>query len=85
MTSEERAPQLFPGGVCVIAWRTSRADEVTTRQTNNILFIMCDQLRWDYLSCYGHGIPSSPRRASMVSPRGVRFTCACAVAHRHVR
>jgi DNA polymerase III epsilon subunit-like protein len=20
----------------------------------NILFIMCDQLRWDYLSCYGH-------------------------------
>ena len=20
----------------------------------NVLFIMCDQLRWDYLSCYGH-------------------------------
>lgn len=20
----------------------------------NILFIMCDQLRWDYLSCYAH-------------------------------
>ena len=20
----------------------------------NILFIMCDQLRWDYLSCMGH-------------------------------
>ena len=20
----------------------------------NILFIMADQLRWDYLSCYGH-------------------------------
>ncbi len=25
-----------------------------TRRTKNILFIMCDQLRWDYLSCYGH-------------------------------
>ena len=22
--------------------------------TKNILFIMFDQLRWDYLSCYGH-------------------------------
>ena len=20
----------------------------------NIFFIMCDQLRWDYFSCYGH-------------------------------
>ena len=25
-----------------------------TRRTKNILFIMCDQLRWDYLSCAGH-------------------------------
>ena len=22
--------------------------------TKNVLFIMCDQLRWDYLSCAGH-------------------------------
>ncbi len=38
----------------------------------NILFIMCDQLRWDYLSCYGHPHLSTPnidRLASM----GVRF------------
>jgi len=23
-------------------------------KVKNILFIMADQLRWDYLSCYGH-------------------------------
>lgn len=39
----------------------------------NILFIMFDQLRWDYLSCYGHKTLKTPhidRLASM----GVRFT-----------
>ncbi len=38
----------------------------------NILFIMFDQLRWDYLSCYGHPhlhTPNLDRLASM----GVRF------------
>ena len=25
-----------------------------TRKTRNILFIMFDQLRWDYLGCTGH-------------------------------
>ena len=24
------------------------------KKIRNILFIMADQLRWDYLSCYGH-------------------------------
>ena len=41
----------------------------------NILFIMFDQLRWDYLSCYGHKhlqTPNIDRLASM----GVRFTRA---------
>lgn len=40
-----------------------------------ILFIMCDQLRWDYLSCYGHpsiGTPNIDRLAET----GVRFTRA---------
>ncbi|TMV10789.1 sulfatase-like hydrolase/transferase [Arenibacterium halophilum] len=40
--------------------------------TKNILFIMFDQLRWDYLSCYGHPhlhTPNIDRLASM----GVRF------------
>ncbi|MGR3742863.1 MAG: sulfatase-like hydrolase/transferase [Pseudooceanicola nanhaiensis] len=41
-------------------------------QVRNILFIMFDQLRWDYLSCYGHPhleTPNIDRLASM----GVRF------------
>ena len=36
--------------------------------TKNILFIMFDQLRWDYLSCYGHPhlhTPNIDRLASM--------------------
>ncbi len=32
----------------------------TDRATKNILFIMCDQLRWDYLSCYGHTTLNTP-------------------------
>lgn len=41
-------------------------------QPKNILFIMYDQLRWDYLSCYGHPhlhTPNMDRLAAM----GVRF------------
>lgn len=41
----------------------------------NILFVMFDQLRWDYLSCYGHPhlkTPNMDRLAAM----GVRFTRA---------
>lgn len=26
----------------------------------NILFVMCDQLRWDYLSCYAHPTLATP-------------------------
>ncbi len=38
----------------------------------NILFIMCDQLRWDYLSCYGHPKLHTPNIDSLAA-RGVRF------------
>jgi len=38
----------------------------------NILFIMCDQLRWDYLSCYGHQTLHTPNIDSLAT-RGVRF------------
>jgi hypothetical protein len=31
------------------AWWTSKSQAIMTRRVNNILFIMCDQLRWDYL------------------------------------
>ena len=41
----------------------------------NILFIMCDQLRCDYLSCYGHPHLQTPN-IDRLAGRGVRFTRA---------
>jgi arylsulfatase A-like enzyme len=41
----------------------------------NILFIMCDQLRFDYLSCNGHPRLHTPNIDSLAS-RGVNFTNA---------
>lgn len=41
----------------------------------NILFIMCDQLRWDYLSCYGHPTLKTPN-IDALAQRGVRFDSA---------
>jgi arylsulfatase A-like enzyme len=38
----------------------------------NILFIMCDQLRWDYMSCYGHKTLHTPHIDSLAK-RGVKF------------
>ena len=43
----------------------------------NILFIMCDQLRADYLSCYGHPYLNTPH-IDRLAARGVRFTRAYA-------
>ncbi|MCV2888139.1 sulfatase-like hydrolase/transferase [Ruegeria aquimaris] len=40
--------------------------------TRNILFIMFDQLRWDYLSCYGHPHLHTPH-IDRLAARGVRF------------
>jgi len=41
----------------------------------NILFIMCDQLRWDYLSCAGHPFLHTPNIDGLAR-RGVRFSRA---------
>jgi arylsulfatase A-like enzyme len=41
----------------------------------HILFIMCDQLRWDYLSCYGHTRLHTPN-IDKLAERGTRFTRA---------
>jgi len=41
----------------------------------NILFIMCDQLRFDYLSCAGHPKLHTPHIDALAA-RGVRFTRA---------
>ena len=38
----------------------------------NILFIMADQLRWDYLSCYGHPHLDTPH-IDKLAAKGVRF------------
>lgn len=38
----------------------------------NILFIMCDQLRWDYLSCAGHPTLETPNIDALAA-RGVMF------------
>lgn len=38
----------------------------------NVLFIMADQLRWDYLSCYGHPHLDTPNIDRLAS-KGVRF------------
>jgi arylsulfatase A-like enzyme len=46
-----------------------------TRRTQNVLFIMCDQLRWDYLSCYGHPKLATPHIDALAA-KGVRFTRA---------
>lgn len=41
----------------------------------NVLWIMADQLRWDYLSCYGHPHLHTPN-LDRLAARGVRFTNA---------
>lgn len=43
-----------------------------TRRTKNILFVMCDQLRADYLSCYGHPRLHTPHLDALAA-RGVLF------------
>jgi len=42
------------------------------RKVKNILFIMFDQLRWDYLSCYGHPWLKTPH-IDRLAAKGVRF------------
>jgi arylsulfatase A-like enzyme len=44
-------------------------------QVKNVLFIMCDQLRWDHLSCYGHPVLHTPNIDALAA-RGVRFDAA---------
>ena len=44
-------------------------------EPRNILFIMFDQLRWDYLSCYGHPHLHTPHIDRLAS-QSVRFTRA---------
>ena len=45
------------------------------RPLRNVLFIMADQLRWDYLGCAGHPTLRTPNLDALAA-RGVRFTQA---------
>ena len=44
-------------------------------RARNVLFIMCDQLRWDYVSCYGNKVLHTPN-IDALARRGVRFDSA---------
>ncbi|QOL80972.1 sulfatase-like hydrolase/transferase [Pseudooceanicola spongiae] len=44
-------------------------------KARNILFVMFDQLRWDYLSCYGHPHLETPHMDRLAA-MGVRFSRA---------
>lgn len=48
---------------------------MTQKRAKNILFIMFDQLRWDYLSCAGHPHLHTPYMDALAA-EGVRFTRA---------
>ena len=52
--------------------RQAVAASVGQSQTRNVLFIMCDQLRWDHLSCYGNAVLQTPN-IDALARRGVRF------------
>ena len=41
-------------------------------KVKNVLFIMCDQLRRDYLGCYGHPTIRTPHIDALAA-RGTRF------------
>ena len=45
---------------------------MSAKSVRNILFVMCDQLRWDYLSCAGHPFLHTPHIDALAA-RGVRF------------
>ncbi len=51
--------------------------QVTSMTIRNVLFIMIDQLRWDYLSCYGASPVQTPHIDALAA-RGLRFTRAYA-------
>ena len=51
---------------------TTKPDTAAPRRVRNVLYIMCDQLRFDYLSCSGHRILQTPN-IDRLAARGVRF------------
>ncbi len=62
-----------------MAETSTDCDTETFRENNkvvkNILFLMCDQLRWDAMSCSGHPSLETPH-IDALADRGVRFNRA---------
>jgi arylsulfatase A-like enzyme len=48
---------------------------VSVTAIRNVLFIMCDQLRWDHMGCSGHPFLRTPNLDALAA-RGVRFAQA---------
>ena len=51
---------------------TPTEEQAGESQVQNVLFIMCDQLRWDALGCVGHPFLDTPN-IDALADRGVRF------------
>ena len=51
---------------------TSADQEAASTPLRNVLFIMCDQLRWDALGCVGHPFLETPN-IDALAYKGVRF------------
>ena len=59
-------------GISTIVLPVDEGNEVNVK---NVLWIMADQLRWDYLSCYGHPHLHTPHIDALAA-RGVLFNRA---------
>jgi len=62
-------------GLPDLFYADSKKGRENSRMTKNVLFIMCDQLRWDYLSCTGHPTLETPN-IDALAQRGVLFNHA---------
>ena len=52
------------------------------KKIKNILFIMADQLRWDYLSCYGHPHLKTPHIDNLAK-KGIYLGKQYKPVHKH--
>ena len=63
------------GQIAAILVTIEKFEKYAMAKAKNILFIMFDQLRWDYLSCSGHPHLETPN-IDWLASQGVRFTRA---------
>jgi arylsulfatase A-like enzyme len=68
-----RNPLHDPAPPKTSSWIMALTDD--SPPVRNVLFVMCDQLRTDHLSCYGHPVLHTPN-IDAIAARGVRFDSA---------